>query len=112
MEAKILFVAEALSGAYLNVPDSQVRYVATDARQHVPDKIALAVAQTTAKHRCWISYRTGGLKVNSWSHQKQLTPYFDIVITLSHQDGIILKGQRIVIPREMRKEIKRDSDRK
>ena len=66
VEGKRLFIDDALSRAYLNVPDSQVRSVATDARLHVIDKIALAVAQATAKDtdlhtRCCISCRTDGL---------------------------------------------------
>jgi len=32
----------------------------------------------------------------------ELKPYFDMRDTLSHQDGVILKGERIVIPKSLR----------
>ena len=32
----------------------------------------------------------------------ELKPYFDVRDTLSHQDGVILKGERIVIPKSLR----------
>ena len=92
------------------MPESQVRSLATDALKDVPDKIALAVAQAIAKDTDL--QKVLDLIQNGWSESKQLvppeaTPYFNIRDTLSHQDGVILKGKRIVIPREMRKEMKR-----
>ena len=37
---------------------------------------------------------------------KQLIPYFDVRDTLTIQDGIVLKGERLVIPPSMRHDIK------
>ena len=37
---------------------------------------------------------------------EELKPYFDIRDTLQVEDGIILKGERLLIPTSMRKEIK------
>ena len=37
----------------------------------------------------------------------QATPYFDVRDTLSHEDGVILKGERVVIPVSLRPEMKR-----
>ena len=48
---------------------------------------------------------------NGWQDREntdpELYPYFSVRDTLSLQDGIVLKGERLVIPRNMRPEIKK-----
>ena len=45
---------------------------------------------------------------DGWQHDnknevpRELKPYFDVKDTLNHQDGVILKGVRIVIPKSLR----------
>ena len=51
---------------------------------------------------------------DGWSESKKdvqndLRPYFDVRDTLSHQNGIILKGERIVIPASLRDTTKKRS---
>ena len=49
--------------------------------------------------------------IQGWPHEKsackvEVTPYFSIRDELSVQDGLIFKGERLVIPRSMRTEMK------
>lgn len=41
------------------------------------------------------------------SYQVSLKPYFSIRDTLSHQDGVILKGEAVLIPRSLRESMKK-----
>ena len=102
-------IADTLSRAYLDVPECQVRSVKTNALKDIPDRVTLAVAQATANDPDL--QKVLDLIKDGWPEEKHLvvpeaTPYFDIRDTLSHQDGVILKGQRVVIPTAMRHEMK------
>ena len=49
---------------------------------------------------------------NGWPDRRedvphQSTPYFDVRDTLSHEDGVVLKGERVVIPMSLRPEMTR-----
>ena len=101
-----LEVADTLSRAYLDVPECQVRSVKTNALKDIPDRVTLAVAQATANDPDL--QKVLDLINDGWPEEKHLvtpeaTPYFDI---LSHHDGVIHKGQRVVIPTAMRHEMK------
>ena len=49
VEGKRVIIADTLTGHYVNVSESQVRSVVTNALQDVPDKMTLAVAEANAK---------------------------------------------------------------
>ena len=49
--------------------------------------------------------------MNGWPEQKHETPlgirqYFDFRDTLSYSDGLMLKGEAVIIPKSMRNEMK------
>lgn len=100
-----LFIADTLSRAYLNVPESEVRVLKVNAFNEVPDKILQEVQEATRNDN--------SMKLlmetiqEGWPDEKANVPpeikqYFDFRETLSHKDGVILKGQRILVPVSLR----------
>ena len=49
-----------------------------------------------------LSINRDGWPDNKNEVPSELKPYFDVRDTLSHQDGVILKGERIMIPKSLR----------
>ena len=107
VEGGKLVIADTLSRAHLEVPETQVRSVCINVLQDIPDKKIQEVVEATQKVLDLI---------RSFSHIRpdrkekvpyEATPYFDVRDTLSHGGGVILKGWRIVIPMALRSEMKR-----
>ena len=110
VEGGKLVIADTLSRAHLEVPETQVRSVCINVFQDIPDKKIQEVVEATQKDEGL--QKVLDLIRNGWPGRKEkvpyeATPYFDIRDTLSHEGGVILKGQRIVIPMALRSEMKR-----
>jgi transposase InsO family protein len=75
----------------------------------LPDKMRDEVQEATATDPAMQTL--SNLIRNGWPEKKnevpnEVRPYFDIRDTLGYQNGIILKGERIVIPLSLRREMK------
>ncbi|CAB3995988.1 Hypothetical predicted protein [Paramuricea clavata] len=100
-----LVIADTLSRAFLDVPDAQVIVMKVNALKGVPDEQIREVQAATAQDQCMqslLSTIKDGWPESKKDVQNDLRPYFDVQDTLSHQNGIILKGERIVIPASLR----------
>jgi hypothetical protein len=106
-----LVIADTLSRTFLDVPDAQVRVMKVNALKGVPDERIEEVRAATAQDQCvqsLLSTIKDGWPESKKDVQNDLRPYFDVRDTLSHQNGIILKGGRIVIPASLRDTTKKD----
>ena len=96
-EGSKLFIADALSRAYLDVPDTHVRVMTVNARKGESDERIKEVKVATAKDES-MQTLLGMIKEGWPEHKKdvpsEVRPYFDVRDTLSHQDGVILKGKK------------------
>ena len=110
VEGKKLVIADTVSRAYLQEPEHQVRSMSISTLGGIPDKTIQEIVEATKKD--------DGMQIllevirNGWPDRRedvphQATPYFDLRDTLSHEDGVILKGERVVIPVSLRPEMKR-----
>ncbi|KAK7107438.1 hypothetical protein V1264_015748 [Littorina saxatilis] len=105
-----LFIADTLSRAYLPDPGTDVRVFAINSLMDMPDRTREEVREATQNDPDLQTL----LHVirNGWPERKEDVPepirlYFDIRDTLGEQHGILLKGERVLIPRAMRGEMKR-----
>lgn len=105
-----LFLADTLSRAYLPHPGDDVCVLALNSLSDVPDNTLKEVQEATV--------RDPGLQVllqiiqDGWPEKKSDVPacvrmYFDIRDTLSEQNGVILKGERILVPAALRSEVRK-----
>ena len=104
-----LVIADTLSKACLEVPETQVRSLNVDALSEDPDKVIQEVSQAMRTDESMKKFLE--LIKNRWPNSKvnvpyEVTPYFDVRDTLTHERGMILEGQRIVIPKALRPEMK------
>ncbi|CAB4039220.1 Retrovirus-related Pol poly [Paramuricea clavata] len=100
-----LVIADTHSRAFLDVPDAQVRVMKVNALKGVPDERIREVQAATAQDQCMqslLSTIKDGWPESKKDVQNDLRPYFDVRDTLSHQNGIILRGETIVIPASLR----------
>ncbi|PFX14758.1 Retrovirus-related Pol polyprotein [Stylophora pistillata] len=105
IEGNKLFIADTLSRAYLDVPDSHIRVMRVNALKGESDERIKEVKEATAEDENMQTLL--GIIKDGWPKHKndvpsELRPHFDVRDTLSHQDGIILKGERIVILKSLR----------
>lgn len=105
-----LFIADTLSRAYLPDDGGDVRVFAVNALLDVPDKTREEVREATKSdpdlQTLLHIIRSG------WPERKEDVPesvrmYFDVRDTLGEQHGIILKGERILVPVALRGEMKK-----
>ena len=99
-----LYLADTLSRAYLHtdvlaeLQDNSTRndmHVMVTESVKIPDQRLIEIRDAT----------------NGWPESKQdvpdaVKPYFDVRDTLSKDNGIITKGERVVVPKVLRKDIK------
>ena len=105
MEGSKLFIADTLSRANLDVPDTHVRVIKANSLKGKSDERINEVREATAEDESMqklLSVIREGWPDNKNEVPSELKPYFDVTDTLSHQDGVILKGERIVIPKSLR----------
>ena len=95
-EGNKLFIADTLSRAYLDVPDTHVRVMGVNALKGESDERIKEVKEATAKDEN-LQTRLGIIKDGWPEHRKdvlsEVRPYFSVRDTLSHQDGVILNGE-------------------
>lgn len=110
LAGKDLVIADTLSRAYTECPGDIVRIMNIDILPDIPDKLLETVKQETKQDEVmvalWETIQTG------WPEKKAsvtaaLRPYYDIRDTLSGQNGVLVKGQRIIVPKAMRKDMLR-----
>lgn len=109
IEGKKLFIADTLSRAYLQGFENEARVMKIDALQEFPDAMIEEVKQHTEK--CPTLQKLLHCVVSGWPSKKNEVPdelktYYDIQDTLSHQSGVLLKGERIIIPKTLKGDIK------
>ena len=105
MERSKLFIADTLSRAYLDVPDTHVRVMKANALKGQSDERINEVREATVEDKSMqklLRIIRDGWPDNKNEVPSELKPYFDVRDSLSHQDGVILKGERIVIPKSLR----------
>jgi transposase InsO family protein len=105
-----LFIADALSRAYVPNPIDDVCVLAISSLTNIADKTRMEVQEATKKDP--------GMQVllrvirEGWPERKNDVPecvrmYFDVRDTLSEQDGVVLKGERILVPQALRNEMRK-----
>ena len=102
-------IADTLSHAYINYIDESPSIYNVDALEEIPDSRCQEVKEATKNDK--MMQKLIYFILNGWPDMKTEVPpeivvYFDMRDTLSIQDGIILKGERIVIPKSLRKDMK------
>ena len=105
MEGSKLFIADTLSRAYLDVPDTHVRVMKANASKGQSDERINEVREATVEDESMqklLRIIRDGWPDNKNEVPSERKPYFDVRDSLSHQDGVILKGERIVIPKSLR----------
>ena len=105
IEGSKLFIADTLSRAYLDVPDTHVRVMTVNALKGESYERIKEVKEATTKDESMQTLL--GIIKEGWPEHKKgvpsaVRPYFDERDTLSHQDGVILKGERVVILKSLR----------
>ena len=123
VQSSQLFIAYTLNRAFLPGHGIDVRVMAMNSLLDIPDKTTQEVREATKKDKTTQEVREATKKDpvlqtllqftdEGWPARKSDVPepirlYFDIRDTLSHQDGIILKGEGILIPLTLRSEMKK-----
>jgi hypothetical protein len=103
-----LYIADILSRAYLPHVGDEVSVMAVspllDVEDRTREEVKAATAQDDDLHVLLRVIRQG------WPESKSAVPaaarpYFDVRDTMSHEDGVILKGDRILVPAAMRRDM-------
>ena len=105
MSGSKLFIADTLSRAYLDVPDTHVRVTKVNALKGGSDERINELREATAEDESMqklLSIIRDGWPDNKNEVPSELKTYFDVRDTLSHQDGVILRGERSLIPKSLR----------
>jgi len=105
-----LFIADTLSRAFLPDPGIDVHVMAMNSLLDVPDKTTQEDSEATQKDlvlQTLLQFIEEGWPARKSDVPEPIRLYFDICDMLSHHDGIILKGERILIPFTLRSEMKK-----
>ena len=107
-----LVIADTLSRATINevvAMSKDTSELHVDVKSHLPDQILnkIKLATQTDKNLKILK----DIIVNGWPQHKseapaEVLPFYDIRDTLSVEDELIVKGERVLIPKSLRKEIK------
>ncbi|RUS87639.1 hypothetical protein EGW08_004624 [Elysia chlorotica] len=103
-----LLIADTLSRASIcNIQEDQKDD--QEPKCHLPDPILQRIRTETDKDeslQCLKQTIQSGWPRSKNNLPADLTPYYDLQETLSIEDGLITKGERVLIPKSLRKEIK------
>ena len=104
-----LYLADTLSRAYLHTEEKDMHIMMAESVK-IPDQRMNEIREATARDHTMLTLTE--YIVNGWPDTKQevpaeIRPYFDVRDTLSQENGVILKGERIVIPSELRTDMKK-----
>ena len=105
-----LVIADTLSRAKINeISVMPAETNESDAKIHLPDEILNKIGTATLADKN-LSILKEAI-VNGWPQHKsqapaEVLPFYDIRDTLSVEDELIVKGERVLIPKSLRKEIK------
>lgn len=105
-----LYIADTLSRAHLPDPGDDVHVLAIHSLMGIADKTVEEVREATDADpdlQTLLKQIREGWPENKYDVPEGIRSYFDIRDTLSEQDGIILKGERIFVPMVLRSEIRR-----
>lgn len=108
---KEMYVADVLSRAYLDVNEGGNEFEAINMVSYLPIRNErLNKIREATRLDDTLQHLTNAI-VNGWPEHKNsvhtyLIPYFDCRDEFTVQDGLIFKGERVVIPSSLRKEIK------
>jgi hypothetical protein len=108
LAGKDLLITDTLSRAYIKCLDETVRVMNMNLLPEIPDKMLERVKEETSKDESlvllWETIQVGWPEKKADTLPAVLT-YYDIRDTLSGQDGVLVKGQRIIVPKALRKEM-------
>ena len=104
-----LYLADTLSLAYLHTEEKDMHIMMAESVK-IPDQRMNEIRKATARDHTMLTLTE--YIVNGWPDTKQevpaeIRPYFDVRDTLNQENGVILKGERIVILSELRTDIKK-----
>ncbi|KAL8567032.1 hypothetical protein ACOMHN_027461 [Nucella lapillus] len=105
-----LFIADTLSRASLPHPGDDVCVLALSGLSDMPDKSKDEVREATQKDeglQTLLSVITEGWPEKKNDVPEKIRMYFDVRDTLSEQDGVILKGEIILVPPALQTEMKK-----
>ena len=105
VEGTQLYIADTLSRANIDIPDLRPRIMNVDCFSSIPDARINEVRNATKNDKSLQSVLS--FILNGWPDSKdgvspEAKPFYDMRDTLSHSEGIILKGEAIVIPCSLR----------
>ena len=113
---KIMVVSDALSGAYLKdqkpeISDAEMNYMIHSVISSLPisdEKLKQFQTETSKDEtlRTLHKYVMNGWPKNKNDINPTSMPYFSIRDEISVANGLVLKGERIIVPLSMRKEMK------
>ena len=108
-EGPSLVIADTLSRAFVDT-DDRPHIMCIDALQHIPGTRLEEVREATSVDPTMMKLLH--TIVNGWPKKKEqaqpeLKPYYDMRDVLSHQDGIIVKGEAILVPKALRNDMKK-----
>ena len=104
-----LVIADTLSRAVVNCSEERPRIMAIDCFTNISDARLEEVREVTSRDSSMQTLMS--LLRNGWPETKQevppdARPYFDYRDTLTYDSGVILKGEAILIPTELRSDMK------
>ena len=113
LRGKDNYVADPLSRAYLPQKKGQesLERVSSITHLSLPDEEILEMRECTAEDESLQALKQTIL--NGWPEQKNqlsplVTPYFSVRDELTVVDGIVFRGERLVVPKKMRQKVKAD----
>ena len=103
-----LVIADTLSRAYIDSPDLRPRIMKINFFPDISDARLEEVREATAQDASLMTLKS--LILDGWPDTKCKVPdvahpYYDMRDVLSYENGIILKGEAILIPRCLRRDI-------
>ena len=103
-----LYLADTLSRAYLHTDTNDMHVMMTESVK-IPEQRLIKIRDATVRDPTMMTLAE--LITNGWPESKhdvpdEVKPYFDVKDTLSQDNGVITKGERVVVPKELRKDIK------
>ncbi len=103
-----LVIADTLSRAYIDSPDLRPRILAITFFPDISDARLQEVKEATSRDMALKTLQS--LILDGWPNAKcqvpnDARPYYDIRDVLSCEDGVILKGEAVIIPKCLRRDI-------
>jgi transposase InsO family protein len=109
LPGKNLVIADTLSRAYLDVADEKVMVVELTDASDISDRRLQEIKEATASDNSMqllLEIIREGWPKDKTQVPAEISSYFELRDVLSYQEGLVLKGEQIVIPRGLRELVK------